>query len=315
VNYDVVETMSELMDFNPGQAGQMQHLEQMWPEYSHALRVAAATSGGMGWKTVNGVEYLVRYYRQDGKKKFTSHGRRDEATEAMYKRFQETIVRAREIVKERRDEVALACRLAKAHELARLPGRQAETLQWFWYAGATDRLSLFGGTALLAYEGKAGALAPADMVKEDRLQFIARTSDVAALGLDEIEEACDVDRTGCVIKRGRGKITISTTDDEPRAEILLPDFFFRRASDDLVADAYAEALDRPRWTGLTVSRDCRPIELIAVDSRAYVILAGAFGDDQIWRRRASVAAAMGELIDPEWDYSAVDNEGPSIGRP
>jgi hypothetical protein len=130
----------------------------------------------MGWKTVKGVEYLVRYYSEDGKKKFTSCGRRSEETEAKLKHFEETTGGARRIVKDQRGDVALACRLAKAHELARLPGRQAETLESFWYTGVTDRLSLFGGAALLAYEGKAGALAPADLVKEDRLLFIARTT-------------------------------------------------------------------------------------------------------------------------------------------
>lgn len=300
---------------NSAQTEQLRHIDEIWPVYGHALRVAAATSGGMGWKTVNGVEYLARYYREDGKKKFISHGRRSKETEAKLRQFEETTGKAREIVKERRDEIALACRLAKAHGLARLPGRQAETLEWFWYAGVTDRLWLFGGGALLAYEGKAGTLAPADLVKEDRLQFIARTSNVTELGLDEIEEACDVDRTGCAIKRGRGKITISTTDGDPRAEILLPDFFFRRAGDNQSAVEYAEALDRPRWTGMTVSRDCRLIEMIAVDPRAYVMLAGAFADEPIWRQRAAVAAAMGDRIDPDWKDPAVDNEGLSIGRP
>jgi hypothetical protein len=302
--------MLELLDFSAAQIVQMRQLEETWPEYGHSLRVVAATSGGMGWKTVKGVEYLVRHYREDGKKKFTSYGRRSEETEAKLKHFEETTGRARQIVKDQRDDVALACRLAKAHGLARLPGRQAETLEWFWYTGVTDRLSLFGGAALLAYEGKAGALAPADIVKEDRLQFIARTSDIATLGLDEIAEACDVDRTGCAVKRGRDKITISTSDGEPRAEIFLPQLFLHRAEDERTAAMYARALDLPRWIGLTVARDARPISLTAVDPRAYAMFAGSFGDNPLWQERAAIASAMGARMELEGRDLADNGERP-----
>lgn len=302
--------MRDLVEFNVAEAQQMRQLEQIWPKYGHALRTAAATSGGMGWKTVSGVEYLVRYYPEDGKKKFTSHGRRDETTEAQYKQFQETTVRAREIVKERRDEVALACRLAKAHGLARLPGRQAETLEWFWYAGVTDRLSLFGGAALFAYELGAGAMVPASLAKDDRLHFIARTSDVSALGIDEIVEACDVDRTGCKARRGRDKITISTTGGEPRAEILLPQLFTHYADNDDEAEMYATALELPRWIGLTVARDCRPIELTAVNPAAYAVLAKAFGDDELWQERASIAQELRARIRSETPLDWAEGRSP-----
>jgi hypothetical protein len=100
----LVEQMSELVEFSPGQAEQTRFLEEMWPEHGHSLQVVAAFSGGMGWKTVRGVEYLVRYHSEDGKKKFTSHGRRGPETEATYRRWEETTGRARRIVKERKDE-------------------------------------------------------------------------------------------------------------------------------------------------------------------------------------------------------------------
>jgi hypothetical protein len=305
--------MTRITDFNEAQAEEMRHLTAMWPEYGHSLQVAAATSGGMGWKIVKGVEYLVRYLSEEGKKKFTSYGRRNEKTEEMYRRFEETTGRAREIIREERDEVALHCRLAKAHGLARLPGRQAETLEWCWYLDITARLSLFGGAALLAYEGHAGALAPAPLVKEDFLQFVARTSDVEALGLDEIAEACDVDKTGCAVRRRRDRIEINTTDGEPRAEILLPQFFLSRAGDDHETEMMAAALELPRWKGLTIARDCRPIALTAVDPKAYVLLARAFGDDGVWPDRAAVAAQLGARIDPDFQDPAAD--GPALRGP
>jgi hypothetical protein len=284
-----------LDDLNQAQAEHLRHLGEVWPAYGHALQVVAATSGGMGWKTVKGVEYLVRYVHEAGKKKFTSYGRRSEETEATYRNFEETTLRARRIVKEGRDDVALTCRLAKAHGLARMPGRQAETLEWFWYTDVTRRLSLFGGSALFAYEAAAGAMAPPPATKEDRLMFVARTSDVGMLKLAEIEEACDVDRTGCVSRRKRNSILIETTGGEPRAEILLPEFLLERADDGTFV---SEALDLPPYRGLTVARDVRPVELTTVDPRAYAVFARCLReDDAVWSERGQLAAEMAERID------------------
>jgi hypothetical protein len=287
--------MPELVEFNAGQAEQMRFLEETWPEYGHSLQVAAAFSGGMGWKTVRGVEYLVRYHSEEGKKKFTSYGRRSPKTEEIHWRWEETTGRARRVVKERKDEVALACRLAKAHGIARLPGRHAEMLERCWYLDVTKRLSLFGGTALLAYEGRAGALAPAPLVKEDRLHFVARV-DPDDLGLDEIVDVvCDVDGSGCAAKRGRDRISIATTDGEPRAEIYLPGYFMRRAEGDYQAEAYALAIEVPRWNGLTVARDGRPVAVTALDPASYVALSMGGGD--LWTDRSEIAVRMKVRID------------------
>ncbi|ABE62883.1 hypothetical protein Nham_2086 [Nitrobacter hamburgensis X14] len=291
--------MSDLVEFNSAQAEQMHHLREMWPEYGHSLQVAAAFSGGMGWKKVKGAEYLVRYFREDGKKKFFSYGRRSAETEATFKHFEDTAGRARKIIKDQRGDFDLCCRLAKAHGLARLPGRQAAILDWFWYTGVTDRLSLFGGAALLAYEIGAGALASISLTKDGHLQFIAKTGDVEALNLDEIVEACDVDRTGCTAKRGRGKISIITSDGDVRAEIFLPQFFFYRAKDEREADPYFDAIEHPRWIGLTVARDNRAVSLTAVHPQVYAVLAKAFGNDPIWSSRAAAANEMNARIPTE----------------
>jgi len=302
-----------LHDLNQAQTEQLRHLREVWPAYGHALQVVAATSGGMGWKNVKGVEYLVRYVHTDGKKKFTSYGRRSAETEATYKSFEETTLRARQIVKDGREDVALTCRLAKAHGLARIPGRQAETLEWFWYADVTRRLSLFGGTALFAFEVGAGAMAPAAATKETHLTFLARTSDVGMLGLREIEEACDVDRTGCVSRHKRNRILIETTDGDPRAEILLPDFLLERAAD---GDLVSEVLDLPPYRGLTVARDVRPLELTTVDPRAYAIFARCLQDeDDIWTERTAIAAEMAERIDPAWNEFIADSAGGMLRGP
>lgn len=295
--------MSDLRSFTAGQAEQMSFLEEAWPEYGHSLQVAAAFSGGQGWKTVRDVEYLVRYHSEDGKKKFTSMGRRSPDTEALQRRWDETVGQARKVIKDRKEDIDLACRLMKAHGGARLPGRQADILEHCWYLDVTKRLSLFGGAALMAYEGRAGALAPADLVKEDRLHFVARVAE-DDLGLDEIVEACDVDRTGCQAEREHEyRISIETLDGDPRAEIYLPQYFHRLAETDRQAEAVAEALTMTRWKGLAVARDCRPVALTALHPAAYGVLACMF-DQDLWTERSECAAAMREIVDPD---------GPDLG--
>ena len=55
--------MSDLVKLTPEQSDRLQSLEKVWKTYGHALQVAAAFSGGMGWKKVKGADYLVRYHQ------------------------------------------------------------------------------------------------------------------------------------------------------------------------------------------------------------------------------------------------------------
>ena len=248
----------------------------------------------MGWKKVKGTEYLVRYLQgEDGKKEFTSYGKRSPETEKKYDHFVKTIGNARTVLKENREAVALHCRLAKAHGIARLPGRQAEILDWMWYVDITRKMSLIGGTALLAYESGSRTLAPARLVKEDHLQFFARSID--GLDFDEIEEICDVDKTGCRTRRYEDRVTIRN-DDGLVCEILLPSYFFRDL-DGQAADVLAAAFELPPVRSLTVARDTRPIELTAVDPRAYALMAASRPGESPWPERAAFA---GDLVRQRW---------------
>lgn len=290
--------MIEFVPFTAGQAEQMRFLERVWPDYGHSLQVTAAFSGGMGWKKVRGVDYLVRYHSEDGKKKFTSYGKRSPDTEEKLRVWENTTGRARRIVKERKDEVALACRLAKAHGIARLHGRLAEMLERCWYLDVDKRLSLFGGTALMAYEGTASVLMPLDLVKEDRLHFVSRVGD-DELGLEEIVDVvCDVDRTGCEAVREGDHISVVTADGDARAEIYLPRFFHCLAETDRQSETFEEALTMLRWKGLAVARDGRPVALRALHPSAYAVLARAMGND-LWDARAEAAFEIRESVDPD----------------
>ncbi|MBW7974598.1 hypothetical protein [Bradyrhizobium sp. BR 10289] len=283
----------ELVPLNSAQTEQFARIEQLWPEFGHSLQVLAASDGGgMAWRTVDGIEYLTRYTREDGKQKVKSLGRRTPETEAIFAQFESTVLKARRVRRELREDVLLSCKLAKAYGVARLHGRLAETLDRLWYTGASSRVSLFGGSALLAYESGSGILAPAALVKDRHLQFVARTEDLETLNLAEIAEACDVDNEGASYKYDEDRYLIRTKRERRTlAEVFLPTYFVRR----LDGDAHRELramLRGPGTKGLTFSRDTRPIELTALDPAAYAIASHCMRDDELWAHRAEFACSL-----------------------
>jgi len=282
----------ELVPLTDGQAEQFARIEQLWPEFGHSLQVLAASEGGgMGWRTVDGVEYLTRYTQEDGKKKSRTLGRRSPETEAQMEQFDSTVLKARRIRREYREDVLLTCKLAKAHGIARLPGRFAHTLDWLWYTDANKRVALFGGSALLAYESGSGTSTPADLIKEDRLQFIAHSEDPGKIGLLEIAEACGNGREEMTVGLEDGRFAIRA-DDRIVAEIFRPSYFLERL-ERRPAKTLREGFEMPWLRALTFSRDTRPIAVCAPDPRIYAMAAYCLrDDDEIWDRRAQFAVQM-----------------------
>jgi len=285
--------MSDLDRLTDGQAEQLRRLEDLWPEYGHALQVTATTGGGMSFRDVKGVDYLTRWYHEDGKKKGQSLGRRSPATEAQLAQFENTVLKARRTIKGMRDDVGLVCRVAKAHGIARLPGRQADILDKLWYSDAGRRLTLFGGAGLLAYESESGILTPGELIK-DHLRFVTRSFD--EIDLDEIMLACAGRDELFSVKKDR-KIYIRT-DDDLLCEIYLPTYFTRYLERG-PAQTLMDAFDLPPVKGLTFSKDSRPIELTALDPRVYAMTANCLRDEEIWAERADFAAAMVRQAWPE----------------
>lgn len=282
----------ELVPLTDGQAEQFARIEQLWPEFGHSLQVLAASEGGgMGWRTVDGVEYLTRYTQENGKKKGRSLGRRSPETEAIMEQFDSTVLKARRIRREYREDVLLTCKLAKAHGIARLHGRFAHTLDWLWYTDANRRVALFGGTALLAYESGSKTLPPIDLIKETRLQFIAHSEDPEKIGLAEIAEACGDGEEEMRVTLDHGVFAIRA-DDRVVAEIYRPSYFLGRLERS-ARKTLKEGFEMPWLRALTFSRDTRPIEISAPDPRVYAMAAYCRrDDDEIWGRRAQFAARM-----------------------
>lgn len=283
----------ELTPLTDGQAEQFARIEELWPQFGHSLQVLAASDGGgMGWRTVDGVEYLTRYTQENGRKKGRSLGRRSAETEAIMEQFDSTVLQARRIRKEMREEVLLTCRLAKAHGIARLHGRLADALDWLWYTDANRRVALFGGSALFAYESDSRTLTPADLIKEPHLQFIAHSEDPEKMGLAEIGEACGADESGGTVSFERGRFLIRAEDDRLVAEIFQPSFFLERL-ERRPAKTLREGFEMPWLRAMTFSRDNRPIEVCAPDPRVYAMAAYCLkDDDEIWARRAQFAVTM-----------------------
>jgi hypothetical protein len=292
--------MSVLDRLTDGQAEQLRRLEDLWLEYGHALQVTAQNSGGMSFRDVKGVDYLTRWRHEDGKKKGQSLGRRSAETEAQLAEFENTVLKARRTLKGMRDDIALTCRLAKAYGIARLPGRQADTLEKLWYSKTGRNLALFGSAALFAYESESGVLTPADLVKEDHLRFVVPSFD--DIDVTEIEEALIPGRSDVTSVRKEHELYIRT-DDDVLCQIFLPDYFTR----DFDRDATQTVLDAfqfPPVKGLAVSRDSRPLELTALDPRTYAIAANCLRDEEVWAMRADFAIEMvwqrwGEKFDDE----------------
>jgi hypothetical protein len=244
----------------------------------------------MDWRTVKGVEHLVRSYRKDGKEVRESLGQRSPSTERRLQRFNDDAVRFRHALKEGRSQVDLVCRVAKAHGIGRLPGRFAETLDRFWRADINARLSLFGGSALFAYESGSKVFARHSLTRDDHLQFVARSEDLALLGLDEVARACDVDGTGTRLHLEPDQILIrSRADERVLCEIFLPAHLFRRFE---LPEAFRAALLAPGLRAVTVSRDSRPIEITALEPQTYAALAHCMRSNKVWAERAEFVCAM-----------------------
>ena len=212
----------ELIDIGPTERRHIQDLEKAWASYGPALRQRSSLDGGMQWKVVNGAAYLARY-RQDpetGKKKFTSLGRRAPETERTYDDFMKRREAAKQTVTSMRDGILTAGRVAKAYRLAHVPTKMARILRALWARPLAEDVTVFGGTALRAYEFAAGALVPGDLADEDRLILLALRSDLNHQDIAGVYKAVTLDHAAITKERYR---TIFRTSGWPPVEVWHPD--------------------------------------------------------------------------------------------
>jgi hypothetical protein len=290
----------DLNQMSPAAARHLRELGEAWKTYAPAMREKMALDGGMTWKSVNGAHYLCRY-RPDpetGKKKFTSLGRRSRETEAIYADFISRRDAARLTVMAGRDDIALAGRIAKAHNLARLPAKQAEILRAFWRSSLDKHLTLFGGAALFAYEMQTDILTPAELTRDDDLIFLFDgSSEFTAADIGEAYEDATGAKADSTRRNGR---LVFQSGDAPGVEILGRKFLLDRTENGDQADVLRDAFRMQVVRGLTVARDAQPVEITAPDPRTYALTAYVLGsDDDVWAERARFAAALVRERGPE----------------
>jgi hypothetical protein len=289
----------DLKHMNSAETQVLQDLGAAWSSYGPALRAKFTLDGGMTWRRGVGGEFLY-HYRVDaetGKKKWTALGIRSAETEAIHHHFISRRGDARQTVLDTRDDIKLAGRLVKAHGLAKMPGKHAEVLRSFWLRSLDDRMTLFGGHALLGYELSTITLAPASLVRDESLLFVVHNNpDDETIG--DIKDAFQ-DAIGARVHIDQKRKRTVMKAGEVDIELLETGFFTKHLDSEEQVEVIEDSLNAPPVTGLTVARDSQPVELKVLDPRAYAIAAYALGGDEIWTERAQFAATLVRECWPE----------------
>lgn len=276
-------------ELGPAERRHLRSLADLWSGYGPALRTWSAMDGGVTWKKVSGIDYLCRYRQEDGRKKFTSLGRRGPETEKIYADFIARRDGAKTTVISLRDEIAKGGRVAKAYGLARLPAKSADILRTLWMRQLTDEAVVFGGAGLLAYELESGLVTPTELIRDDHLILVGRRSAVSEL---EVRKAYETAVGGqCRVSERGGRIRF-TREGEVTLEMWDPAALLSRAEPD-EEHVLDEAIRLPPFVGLTVARDAQPVELSVFDPRAYAMAAALIGrEERAWLDRADFAVAV-----------------------
>ncbi len=294
----------DLTEMDPDARRHLRAFAELWAPYGQAMKAWADLDGGMTWKTVNGADYLARY-RQDptsGKKRFTSLGRRSAETEKALADFIARRDEAKNIVVSNRDRIATAGRVAKTYRLARVPARTASIVQSLWLRSLDRDVTVFGATALFAYELDTGVLTPPDLSDEDRLILLSRRPDLDPIQVGAAYTATVGDDAAITEERHR---TIFAFPGWPAVEVWQPDYLLAQAEDER-ARVLGEALASPPYVGFAVSRDRHPVEMRTLDPRAYAMAALALGhDEEIWAQRAEFASL---LVRERWPEPFSDDQ-------
>lgn len=118
-----------------------------------ALAEAAAVRGGMYWKSVGGVDYLIRTSPRNAQK---SLGPRTPEAELIYNNFVKRKSAGEQRVKDLTEVLERHQRMNRALFVGRVPTIVIEILQAIERAGIAEHFTVVGTHALYAYEAAAG---------------------------------------------------------------------------------------------------------------------------------------------------------------
>lgn len=138
-------------------------LMQVESAYRDARERARGYQGGMYWKPVKGHEYLIRTLDSRGKQK--SLGPRNPENEARYHAFHQGRTSALANLKGLEETLRYRARVARSHDLGRVPRLIAGVLRRLeQHPALHDRLRIVGTHALYAYEAAAGVQFETDVM-------------------------------------------------------------------------------------------------------------------------------------------------------
>ena len=238
----------------------LRNIAVLWDRIGTVKPLVAEVTGAMGYKSVNGTEYLVRYWNdhQTGRKRFQSLGRRSEDTDHRLRAFMSEKTRLTSSLKDLERTLTRNCRLARACELLRVPAEVGAFLRELAARpSAFESVAIGGAYAVPAYEIRAGRRCdvPARRRKEPiRLTaFVEHVEELryaeafaSMIGIEASQANLNEDETG---------IRIEALDGRSVAVLLRGAFEFG---------------DRPDVMAIAVAKDGAPAPIRAVDPSLWI---------------------------------------------
>lgn len=146
---------AELSSLQSRQQIDISQTYQSWRQFNAHYR--ASYAGGMGWKTINGKQYLYRVTNRTGGGR--SLGPRTPVTEEIYLQFHDAKERAKARLKELAASLSILAGGARAGKINRVPRITANILRKLDEQDVLGRnLMVIGTNAAYAYEAAAGCL-------------------------------------------------------------------------------------------------------------------------------------------------------------
>ncbi|MBE7184984.1 MAG: hypothetical protein INR68_11315 [Methylobacterium mesophilicum] len=247
-----------------------------------AMSARADYIGGMQWKAVKGIDYLMRYWTgDDGKKTARSLGPRSPETEAKHSHFLAERKKALRESQSASSHMERAGRMAKALRMGRVPAKVSVALTQLRAAALTTPggpLAVGDAAALACIENRFHHHVPIALHREDEVLQVVNRGDENVRTLAE--------RIGDALLRHSAPREFDMP-AEGRARLVLPDGLVIEAwtanavldrVDELhapgeVADAVIAAFDRDGFDGVAFGRNSAVVLASCLSPAAYALVA------------------------------------------
>jgi hypothetical protein len=317
------------VDLSEAQLKQQIDADQIRSAWLDAERRMIDYRGSMQWKTIKGHDYL---YREYGKKRGKSQGRRSEETERIYRAFQKGKAEATDRFNELSKQIDRMKRMNTALRVGRTPNVVIQTLEALRQSGLQDHFLVVGTNALYAYETYAGvrfdgditATVDVDLLWDSRKHILlASDCDESFLRHGLIGLLKGVDKTFTLLEgeeyravNGAGYMVDlikrrpkSLFDDKEKQQLV-------KIEDDFWAAKIVNMdwlLSSPRFRQTIVGVNGEMAEMTTVDPRAFVIYKNWLGhkDDRNPMKKPrdlKQAKAVYDLVNerlPQLDFSSI----------